>query len=168
MTNYLVFIQFIMAFLVGTTSLYLMYRFTSIVLKKQFGIQELNLSLSIFQIGIILSTAFLLAGVIAPASNALRFLTQEKIDLISIGTSIGYILGFVLVGLFSSALVVWGGVTIFFQLTEVNEVEEIKNNNLPPSIVSSALIIGLSIIMSDYVGQVCEALIPYPEINFIP
>jgi uncharacterized membrane protein YjfL (UPF0719 family) len=70
--------------------------------------------------------------------------------------------------LFSSALVVWGGVTIFFQLTEVNEVEEIKNNNLPPSIVSSALIIGLSIIMSDYVGQVCEALIPYPEINFIP
>lgn len=168
MMNYLVFIQFVMAFLVGTASLYLMYRFTSALLKKQFGIQELNLSLSIFQLGIILSTAFLLAGVITPASNALRFLTQEGIDLVSVTTSVGYILGFVFVGLFSSALVVWGGVTIFFQLTEVNEIQEIKENNLPPSIVSSALIIGLSIIMSDYVGQMCEALIPYPDINFIP
>jgi uncharacterized membrane protein YjfL (UPF0719 family) len=168
MMNYLVFIQFVMAFLVGTASLYLMYRFTSVLLKRQFGIQDLNLSLSIFQLGIIISTAFLLAGVITPASNALRFLTQEGIDVISVATSLGYIVGFVLVGLFSSALVVWGGVTIFFQLTEVNEVQEIKENNLPPSIVSSALIIGLSIIMSDYVGQVCEALIPYPDINFIP
>jgi hypothetical protein len=166
--NYLVFIQFVMAFLVGTASLYFMYRFTTVLLKKQFGIVELNLSLSIFQLGIIISTAFLLAGVITPASNALRFLTQEGIDVVSVATSLGYIVGFVLVGLFSSALVVWGGVTIFFQLTEVNEVQEIKDNNLPPSIVSSALIIGLSIIMSDYVGQVCEALIPYPDINFIP
>lgn len=166
--DYLVFIQFVMAFLVGTGSLYLMYRFTSVLLKNQFGIQELNLSMAIFQIGIILSTALLLSGVITPASNALRFLTQEGIDLISVSTSLGYIVGFVLVGLFSSALVVWGGATIFFQLTEVNEIEEIKKNNLPSSIVSSALIIGLSIIMSDYVGQVCEALIPYPDINFIP
>ena len=81
--------------------------------------------------------------------------------------SIAYVLGFVVVGLVSSALVVWGGVTIFFQLTAVNEIEELKKDNIATSIITSAMIVGLAIIMSDYVGHLCEALIPYPDVNFI-
>jgi len=57
-----------------------------------------------------------------------------------------------------------GGITVLFQLTKINEWEEIKNNNIPTAIISAALIVGLSIIMKDHVATVCEMLIPYPEV----
>ena len=81
--------------------------------------------------------------------------------------SIAYVVGFVVVGLVSSALVIWGWVTNFFQITAVNEIEELKKDNIATSLITSAMILGLAIIMSDYVGHLCEALIPYPDINFI-
>lgn len=165
--SYLVFVQVVLAFIVGMGSLFAIYRGTDILLKRQYGIEKINSSVAIFQTGIILATAFLLSSVIAPASNALRFLTQDGLSGMSILLSVAYVLGFVVVGLVSSALVVWGGVTVFFQLTSVNEIEELRNNNIATSIITSAMILGLSIIMSDYVGHLCEALIPYPEVNFI-
>lgn len=165
--SYLVFVQVIIAFVVGMGSLFAIYRGTDILLKRQYGIEKINNSLSVFQTGIILATAFLLSSVIAPASNALRFLTQDEVSGVTILLSIAYVLGFVVVGLVSSALVVWGGVTIFFQLTAVNEIEELKKDNIATSIITSAMIVGLAIIMSDYVGHLCEALIPYPDVNFI-
>ena len=33
-----------------------------------------------------------------------------------------------------------------------------------PHIKSAAIIIGMSLIMDEYVGHLCEALIPYPEV----
>jgi uncharacterized membrane protein YjfL (UPF0719 family) len=165
--NYLIFVQVFMAFTVGMGSLFVIYRVTELLLKKQYEVKELNISLSVFQTGIILATAILLSSVIAPASNALRFLTQDGFSAMAIALSLAYILGFVIVGLVSSALVIWGGVTIFFQLTAVNEIEELKKNNVATSIITSAMILGLALIMSDYVGHLCEALIPYPEVNFI-
>tara|TARA_B100000900_G_scaffold413592_2_gene437968 strand:- start:1489 stop:1992 length:504 start_codon:yes stop_codon:yes gene_type:complete len=165
--SYLVFVQVVLAFVVGMGSLYVIYRFTDLILKRQYGIKEINNSLSVFQTGIIISTAFLLSSVIAPASNALRFLTQDDLSSMTILLSIAYVVGFVVVGLVSSALVIWGGVTIFFQLTAVNEIEELKKDNIATSLITSAMILGLAIIMSDYVGHLCEALIPYPDINFI-
>ena len=165
--SYLVFVQVVLAFVVGMGSLYAIYRFTDLILKRQYGIEEINNSLSVFQTGIIISTAFLLSSVIAPASNALRFLTQDGLSSMTILLSIAYVVGFVVVGLVSSALVIWGGVTIFFQLTAVNEIEELKKDTIATSLITSAMILGLAIIMSDYVGHLCEALIPYPDINFI-
>lgn len=165
--NYLIFIQVAMAFVVGMGSLFAIYRLTDLILKKQYDVAELNMSLSVFQTGIILATAVLLSSVIAPASNALRFITQDGITGMTIMLSLAYVIGFVVVGLISSALVIWGGVTIFFQLTSVNEIDELKKNNIATSIITSAMIFGLAIIMSDYVGHLCEALIPYPDVNFI-
>jgi len=165
--NYLVFVQVILSFVVGMGSLFAIYKLTDLLLKTQYGIKEINNSLAIFQTGIILSTAFLLSSVIAPASNALRFLTQDGFSAVTALLSTGYILGFVIVGLISSALVIWGGVTIFFQLTAVNEIDELKKDNLATSLITTAMIVGLAFIMSDYVGQLCEALIPYPDVNFI-
>jgi uncharacterized membrane protein YjfL (UPF0719 family) len=52
----------------------------------------------------------------------------------------------------------------FFQLTHINEWQEIKNNNIPTALISAALILGMSLIMDDYIGHLCEALIPYPSV----
>ncbi len=63
-----------------------------------------------------------------------------------------------------SFLIIAGGITILFQLTKINEWEEIKSNYIATAIISAALIVGLSIIMKDHVAAVCEMLIPHPEV----
>jgi uncharacterized membrane protein YjfL (UPF0719 family) len=43
-------------------------------------------------------------------------------------------------------------------------LEQIKANNIATAIITVAFILGLSIIMDEYVGHLCEALIPYPSV----
>ena len=50
------------------------------------------------------------------------------------------------------------------KLTDINEGEEIKNNNIAVALITAAIIVGLSIIVDEYVGILCEALIPYPQL----
>jgi uncharacterized membrane protein YjfL (UPF0719 family) len=49
-------------------------------------------------------------------------------------------------------------------MTRVNEWQEIKNNNISVALISAALIIGLSFIIGKYVGNLCEIIVPYPEV----
>ncbi len=63
-----------------------------------------------------------------------------------------------------SFMVIAGGILVLFQLTHVNEWEEIRNNNIATAIISAALILGLALIMKDHVATVCEMLIPYPQV----
>jgi hypothetical protein len=37
-------------------------------------------------------------------------------------------------------------------------------NNIPTALISAALIVGMALIMDDYIGHLCEALIPYPQV----
>ena len=69
-----------------------------------------------------------------------------------------------LIGMLFSFLVIGAGIVVLFQLTRVNEWEEIRRNNVPTAIISAALIVGLAFIMKDHVASVCEMLIPYPAI----
>lgn len=46
-------------------------------------------------------------------------------------------------------------------------MEQIKLNNIPTALISAALILGMSLIMDDYIGHLCEALIPYPAVTQI-
>jgi uncharacterized membrane protein YjfL (UPF0719 family) len=69
-----------------------------------------------------------------------------------------------LIGIVYSFLVIAAGIVVLFQLTRVNEWEEIRKNNIPTAIISAALIVGLSFIMKDHVASVCEMLIPYPSL----
>jgi uncharacterized membrane protein YjfL (UPF0719 family) len=63
-----------------------------------------------------------------------------------------------------SFIIIATGILILFQLTHVNEWEEIRNNNIATAIISAALILGLTLIMKDHVASVCEMLIPYPQV----
>ena len=79
-------------------------------------------------------------------------------------TSLVYVLVFVIIGIIFTLALIASAVSIFFQLTQINEWEQIKLNNIPTALISAALILGLSMIMDDYIGRLCEALIPYPAI----
>lgn len=162
--NYFILIQAVIAFVMGVASLFLVYKSLNIYLKRVFKIVEVNVSYAVLQVGILLATAFLVSSVVGPGMNAIRFINQSQVDFQSVSTSLGYVIVFLLIGVLFSLLVVAGGIIVLFQLTHVNEWEEIKNDNLPTALISAALILGLSMIMRDHVAGICEMLVPYPEV----
>lgn len=160
----LIIIQSVVAFATGIISLYLVYRLLHSYLKRLFGLEEINQAYAIFKAGVLISTSLLMASVISPGINAIRFLNQGGISSASISSSAGYVLIFMLIGMIFSFMVIGAGVLVLFQLTHINEWEEIRRNNIATAIISSALIVGLAIIMKDHVAGVCEMLIPYPSL----
>jgi uncharacterized membrane protein YjfL (UPF0719 family) len=162
--NVLILIQALLAFSIGMASLFTVYKVLESYLKKQFEVTELNMAFSVFLTGILLATANLLSSVVSPAMNAIRFLTQDSLSVAAVASSAIYIISFLLIGLIASLLVTWGGVTIFFQVTKVDEMEELKKNNAATALVTAAFVLGISIVLRDYVGHLCESLVPYPEV----
>ena len=161
----IIFIQFLLAFSIGIVSLFIIYRTTNYFMRRHYGVEEKNTAFAVFQAGIILSGSFILSSIVNPAVNAIRFFNQNnEIDFQSVAVSLGYVALFALIGVFCTMMVIAGGLFTLFQMTHVDEGEEIKNNNIGTALITIAIIIGLSIIMDDYVGSLCEALIPYPAI----
>ena len=157
-------LQSVIAFTIGVVSLFLVYKIMNIYLKRTFGIEEVNTAYATLQVGILLATALLISSVEGPGMNAIRFLNQDSVSSNTVIASLGYVIMFLIIGIIFSFIVVAGGIVVLFQLTHVNEWEEIKKNNIPTALISAALILGLAIIMKDHVASVCEMLIPYPEV----
>lgn len=134
-------------------------------LKRQFGIQEINSAFAIFQVGILLSGALIMSSVLSAGVNAIQYLNQgEQLSVNNILMSLTYVVLFIAIGIVFTLLVIAASVYTYFQLTQVNEWDQIKQNNIATALISAAFILGISLIMDEYVGQLCEALIPYPSV----
>lgn len=158
-------IQFLLAFGIGISSLFVLYRIIRYFMMKLYKIEKNNNAFAIFQVGIIISGSFILSSIINPALNATRFLNPDNnYTLQSLLNTYGYITMFVFIGFFCAILVIASGLFVLFHLTDINEGEEIKNNNIAVALITAAIIVGLSIIVDEYVGILCEALIPYPQL----
>lgn len=161
--NSIVIIQTVLAFFMGVGSLLLVHRLTSAFITNRVEIKPDNQSYGIFQAGLIISTALILGSVVNPAVNAIRLFNGNSFDLIIALQSIFYVLMFLLIGVIFTLLIVGGGVFVLFRMTSVNEWEELSKDNRAIAIVSAAVLIGLAIVMDQYVGHLCELIIPYPE-----
>jgi len=161
----IIIIQVFVAFIAGISCLFLLYRILNNILRKRFEIEEANNAFAIFQIGILLSGSLILSSVIDPAINAIQFLNQGKeFNLQTFTTSLIYVITFLIIGVVFTLAVIFISMAAFFQLTNINEWEQIKMNNIPTALISASMILGMSLIMDDYVGHLCEALIPYPSV----
>ena len=160
----LIVLQSAVAFLTGIVSLFLTYRLLHAYLKRVFKLETMNTAYATFKAGVLLATSMLMSSVIGPGINAIRFLNQGEINSSSVSSSVGYVLIFMVIGILFSFMVIAAGIVVLFQLTQVNEWEEIRKNNVPTAIISAALIVGLAFIMKDHVATVCEMLIPYPGV----
>ncbi len=164
----IIILQVIIAFVSGLSSLFVIYKLANYFMRTKFQIQEANTAFATFQVGILLSGAVILSSVMSAAVNAIQFLNQaEQLNFQNFVVSMAYVLLFVCIGVFFTLFIIGSGIFFFFQLTNINEWEEIKKNNISASLISAALILGLSIIMDEYVGHLCEALIPYPSVMMI-
>jgi uncharacterized membrane protein YjfL (UPF0719 family) len=157
-------LQVLISFGAGLTALFVLYRLLDSMMRRNFQITEPNHAYAIFQVGILLSGSIMLSSVMNAAMNAIRFLNQGGTSLMDFTISIGYVLLFIIIGLGFTFLVIVSGIFAFFQLTHIDEWQQIKANNIPTALISAAFILGLTLILDDYVGQLCEALVPYPDV----
>jgi uncharacterized membrane protein YjfL (UPF0719 family) len=162
--NILILLQAFLAFGIGISSLFLVYVFVRWYMKKALKAEIMNDAYAIFKVGIIIASALLMSSVIGPGINAIRYFNQGNLSWHTAITSTYYILLFVVIGVLFSFMVIAGGIVVLFQLTHVNEWDDIKSNNIHTALISAALIIGLAIIMKEQVTTVCEMFIPYPEV----
>jgi uncharacterized membrane protein YjfL (UPF0719 family) len=165
----IIIIQVLVAFVAALSSLFLLYRLLNNFMRKRFEIEEANTAFAIFQVGILLSGSLIMSSVLSAAVNAIQFLNQGSngFNMQNLMISLAYVLIFVIIGIIFTLVLIASGIFAFFQMTHVNEWEQIKLNNIPTSLISAALILGLSMIMDDYIGHLCEALIPYPAVTLI-
>lgn len=158
-------IQVFLAFVAGVTGLYLLYKLLNTYLKKQFDITEVNQAFAIFQVGILLSGALMMSSVLSAGINAIQYLNQgSQLSINNMLMSLTYVVLFIVIGIVFTLLIIAASLYTYFQLTQVNEWEQIKANNISTALISAAFILGVSMIMDEYVGQLCEALIPYPSV----
>ncbi|MFM8960780.1 MAG: hypothetical protein ACKOKH_11015, partial [Bacteroidota bacterium] len=78
--NTILFVQTIMAFVMGMASLLLVYRILNGYLNRRYQLSEhQNAAYGIFQAGIILATSLMLTTIVDPAVNAFRLFSQAGI-----------------------------------------------------------------------------------------
>ena len=161
----IIILQVLIAFVAGLSSLFLLYRVLNNYMRRKFEIEEANTAFAIFQVGILLSGSLILSSVLSAAINAIQFLNQGgDFNAQNLMMSFTYVLVFLVIGIIFTLVVIAASIFAFFQLTQINEWEQIKLNNIPTALISAALILGMSLIIDDYIGHLCEALIPYPAI----
>jgi uncharacterized membrane protein YjfL (UPF0719 family) len=162
--NILNYLQSAIAFACGIGALFTVYSVLNKILMNKLQLQKPNEAYAVLKLGAILGTSLLVSSIIGPGINAVRFINQTETNIVNLLLSAGFMVIFVAIGVIFSFLVVAGGIFTLFQLTHINEWEEIQNNSIPTALISAGLIIGLSLIMKDPVATLCESLIPYPEL----
>ena len=112
----LIIIQVIITFLAGLTALFLMYKIMNYFMKKKFKIEEANSAFAILQVGILISTSFIMASVMSAAVNAVQFLnTGGSVQLNNVLTSLIYIIVFIVIGMLFTFAVIFSFRFFLFQ-----------------------------------------------------
>ena len=166
--NTVLFVQTIMAFVMGMASLLLVYRILNGYLNRRYQLSEhQNAAYGIFQTGIILATSLMLTTIVDPAVNAFRLFSQAGITAYEGILVIFYVMMFVIIGVIVTLLLIAAATLLLFSFSKIDEWAEIKNNNVGVALISAAVVVGLALVMGENVGHLCEAILPYPQTMFI-
>ena len=167
--NTMFLIQTLMAFAMGISSLLLVYKILNGYLDKRYQMSEnRNTAYGVLQTGIILATSIMLRTIVDPAINGLRLFSQSGFSGQDVVMVILYSVLFVVIGVLCILVLIASATLLLFYVSKVDEWKEIKNNNVGVALISTAVVLGLSLVMGDYVGNLCESILPYPKTLFIP
>ncbi len=131
--------------------------------KKRYDINQNNQAFGILMASILFSVGYLVSGVIHPLMSLFRILATRGIGTAQLAFSfIGYGALYILMAFVVALLVCFLGVIIYNYITPIDEITELKNNNLAVAAVVGSIIITLSLMTYDGVVLLIESFIPYP------
>lgn len=131
--------------------------------KKRYDINHTNQAFGIFMASVLFSVGYLVSGVIQPLLSLFRILsTRESLSTLLI-SFIGYGGIYILTAYVVAILVCLLGMLIYNYLTPIDEIQELKNNNIAVALVVGSIIVTLSLMTRGGVELLIESFIPYPQ-----
>lgn len=131
--------------------------------KKRYDINHTNQAFGIFMASVLFSVGYLVSGVIQPLLSLFRILSvKESISNLML-SFIGYGAVYILTAFIVALLVCLLGMLIYNYITPIDEIQELKNNNIAVALVVGSIIVTLSLMTRGGVELLIESFIPYPQ-----
>jgi uncharacterized membrane protein YjfL (UPF0719 family) len=157
-------IEILTALSLGVAILASTYLLLKYVGSKKYGIEKNNQAYGIFMASVLFSVGYIVSGVIQPLLSLFRILSTRDTSTFHLALSffgIGAIYNF---AAFAVALLVCLlGMALYNYITPIDEMTEMRNNNIAVALVAGSIIITLSLMTRDGVSLLLESFIPYPE-----
>jgi uncharacterized membrane protein YjfL (UPF0719 family) len=131
--------------------------------KKRYDINHTNQAFGIFMASILFSVGYLVSGVIQPLLSLFRILSSKESISALLISFIGYGAVYILTAYVVAILVCLLGMLIYNYLTPIDEIQELKNNNIAVALVVGSIIVTLSLMTRGGVELLIESFIPYPQ-----
>ncbi|MEM6685632.1 MAG: DUF350 domain-containing protein [Bacteroidota bacterium] len=163
---YLALSQLILSIFLAIIIFFISYKILIKIFKlKEENLNDSNLALSIFFSGIIFSTGYLLSGIIPSIINAIGMLKVHAEESLFVEilkySSLSLFVGFVFAG-----VIHFSGFMLTKSLTKhVDEVGELRKNNLAVAILLATILISITIIAKDSLVFLIELFLPQPVVT---
>ena len=151
--------EVVVSLITGVVILYMTYKFV----KRVFGLtpDALNTAFGIVVGAILFSVGLIVSSVIPPLLSTLRMLPGDFFVLLA-KLSMYLVIFFVIstvIAYATNAIGIW----LFTRLTRIDELEELRRNNVATALVTAAIVIVLALFVKDGVVLLLESIVPYPE-----
>jgi uncharacterized membrane protein YjfL (UPF0719 family) len=163
-------LQLILSLAVGTVFIYVGFKFFHNRIKAINEIEELkknNIAVAILNASIILALVLMVKNAIEPAITVFSMtLRNPNATFVSFIQMAGIMLVQIIVAGLIAYISIYLAINLYTYLTkDIDELGEIKNNNIAVSIVLGIVIISISLLMQQGIKSILDALIPFPSIS---
>ncbi len=163
-------LQLVLSLAVGIVFIYVGFKFFHSRIKAINEIEELkknNIAVAILNASIILALVIMVKNAIEPAITVFSMtLRNPNATFISFLQMAGIMLVQIIVAGLIAYISIYLAINLYTYLTkDIDELGEIKNNNIAVSIVLGIVIISISLLMQQGIKSILDALIPFPSIS---
>lgn len=163
-------IQLLLSLVIAIVFIYSGFRFFHKRIKSINEIEELkknNIAVAILNASIILALVIMVKNAIEPAITVFSMTLRNPTATInSFLQMAGIMLVQIIVAGIIAYIAIYVAINLYMHLTkDIDELSEIKNNNIAVSIVLGIVIISISLIMQQGIKSILDALIPFPSIS---
>src|SRR6185369_15398892 len=139
-------IEILSALSMGVAILAATYLLLKYIGKKRYDINEGNQAFGIFMASVLFSVGYLVSSVIRPLLSLFRILSTRDSDTFNLLISfIGYGAIYISLAYVVALTVCFLGTLIYNYITPIDEIQELKNNNLAVALVMGSIIVTLSL-----------------------
>jgi len=157
-------IEILSALSMGVAILAATYLLLTYIGKKRYNINEKNQAFGIVMASILFSVGYMVSSVIHPLLSLFRILSAKDDDTLQLVVSFLGLGGVYIALAFVVALTVcWLGMVIYNFITPIDEIQELKDNNLAVALVVGSIIVTLSVMTHEGMELLIESFIPYPH-----
>ncbi|MBN1697485.1 MAG: DUF350 domain-containing protein [Spirochaetales bacterium] len=152
--------------ILGTILLFIGFKLIGFWARKIYKIEQYNTSFAILIGGVLFSIGYFIKSIVEPLITTFRYLLGGREEIgEAIGTAVIYILIYFSLAFVFSFIVIVISFFLFTLFTQkLNEMEEIRNNNIAIGIILAVVIIVISLIVGDGFTLLTESIIPFPKL----